>query len=37
MLNWLVKLNAICHLGPVAGSMVNANHWLRGIETYTFL
>ena len=24
-------------LGPVARSMVRANHWLRGIETYTFL
>ena len=23
--------------GPVAHSMISANHWLRDIETYTFL
>lgn len=24
-------------LGPVARSVVDANHWLKSIETYTFL
>ena len=32
-----LSVKNIPKLGPVAGSMVSANHWLRGIETYTFL
>ena len=31
-----LELVSYVHLGPVSGSLVSANRWLRGIKTYRF-